>query len=97
MAAKSRKRAGIQQERQADSRVGGCRVSSQISIRLWKVTGHCGNVDPLQNKGRGVQSTALGKEDGWWYTWTGSHLIREPFGTIGLKEGALGVVGERSW
>jgi hypothetical protein len=26
----------------------------------------------------------------WWYTFTGSHLIREPLGSSGLKEGAFG-------
>jgi hypothetical protein len=30
---------------------------------------------------------------GWWYTWTGSHLKKEPLGTSGLKEGAAGAVG----
>jgi hypothetical protein len=25
-----------------------------------------------------------------WYTWTGLHLIREPFGKSGLKDGTAG-------
>jgi hypothetical protein len=29
---------------------------------------------------------------GWWYTWTGSHLIRDPLRTSGLKKGAAGAV-----
>jgi hypothetical protein len=28
----------------------------------------------------------------WWYTWTGSHLIRETLKTSGLEEGAAGIV-----
>jgi hypothetical protein len=31
----------------------------------------------------------------WWYTRTGSHLIRKLLGTSGLKEGAVGAVGEQ--
>jgi hypothetical protein len=30
----------------------------------------------------------------WWYTWTGSHLIRELLRRSGLKEGAAAAVGE---
>jgi hypothetical protein len=30
----------------------------------------------------------------WWYTWTGSHLIRELLMMSGLKEGKAGAVGE---
>jgi hypothetical protein len=30
----------------------------------------------------------------WWYTWTTWHLIRELLGTSGLKEEAVGAVGE---
>jgi hypothetical protein len=29
----------------------------------------------------------------WWYTWTNSHLIREPLGTSGPKEGTAVAVG----
>jgi hypothetical protein len=35
-------------------------------------------------------------EQGWWsYTWTGSHLIRQPLGTSSPKEGAVGQVGKQ--
>jgi hypothetical protein len=61
-----------------------------------RVTGHCGEVGLLRNERRDVQSTAVGKETWWWYARTGSHVIREPLGTSGLKEGAAGAVGEES-
>jgi hypothetical protein len=57
------------------------------------VTGHRGGVGPLQNETWDVKSGTI--DLGWWcYTGTSSHLIREPLGTSGLKEGTAGVVGE---
>jgi hypothetical protein len=43
---------------------------------------------PIQNGRTDIKNTALGK--GWWYTWTGSHLIRKLLRMSGIKEGAVG-------
>jgi hypothetical protein len=58
------------------------------------VTGHCGGVGSLRNKGRRqkVQSSEK-KVIVIHLDWTGLHLIREPLGMSGLKEGSAGAVG----
>jgi hypothetical protein len=51
------------------------------------------NIGAPSTLGRFVH--AVGKEQRrWQYTWTGSHLIREPLRTSSLKEGTMGTVGE---
>jgi hypothetical protein len=48
----------------------------------------------LGNERKDVKSTAHGKENMTLYTWTGSHLIMEQFGTSDLKQGAAEAIGE---
>jgi hypothetical protein len=46
-----------------------------------------------RNKWYTGSSGTLGRSS-WCYAWTDWHLIKEPIGTSGLKEGAAGAVGE---
>jgi hypothetical protein len=65
-----------------------------ISIGLWKMSDWTlwrGRLPPKRKKRRLKHSP---QKRWWWYSWMGSHLIRKPIRTSGLKEGAAGAVGE---
>jgi hypothetical protein len=77
-------------ELEIDKRVVGFSIGLR-KVRDW--TWWRGRPLPKRKK-RSQKRTALGKEGWCWYNWTAWHLIREPLGTSGLKEGTAGAVRE---